>query len=921
MSKPIADILAAMPGRRILVIGDVMLDRFVYGRTERVSPEAPSLILAADRQEQMVGGAANVALNVLALGGRCHLVGLTGQDPIARELAEELGRHEGLAVDLVADPQRSTTLKIRLVNPQYNTHLLRLDWEVATPAEGAILEELTTRAVVSVGAAEVVILSDYLKGVLQPSLIAAVVAAAERHGIPVLVDPKGRDFARYRGVGILAPNLHELSLALGRTVPQEDAAVEAAAAELSEMTGAETIAVKRSQFGVQLVEAGRTTARLPTLARRVVDVSGAGDTLVAAFGMALAAGAGAEAAARVANAAAGVVVAKKGTAVVSAGELADLLLHRHEHRISGKIYTEAADLGAQVAAWQAEGLSVGFTNGCFDLLHPGHIWSLTQSRNRVDRLVLALNSDASVQRLKGPERPVQNEAARMTVAAALEAVDAVILFGEDTPLGLITALRPNVLFKGGDYSLETVVGWREVEAYGGRVEIIPYMPNTSTTEMIGRMRRMEEGEKRGIGTGSVIPSSATQSAAAAVSFEFPAEAAPGFRLPPALCTNAVHAAVEASVRWLRDLGWPFWLERGVDRAADGRPIGFHEYLSLEDLNCTAEFRRLRVVTRQTYVFSEALRAGFAPAAEAVDLGLEYLRTHAFDVDGGYHWRFGLGGQVIDPRRDLYDHAFVLLALAAAMRARPSAAIRAEALALDAYLQSVFRHPSGGYAESLPPSLPRRQNPHMHLLEACLAATDAFGADPFLDRAAALVDLFLDRLFQWREGALPEFFDSGLLPHREAGLFAVEPGHHAEWIWLLSWYRARAAAAGRPVPPRLEEAIAALVRFNDQFGLHPETRALMDRLWSDGSVADSGQRLWPQTERLKAEFLRPDASEKGILAAFVVLRSYVESAPPGLWMEQRLANGGFADMPAPASSLYHLTSAGLTVRDLVGSDDA
>ncbi|MCB8880711.1 bifunctional heptose 7-phosphate kinase/heptose 1-phosphate adenyltransferase [Acidisoma cellulosilytica] len=512
MSMPIADILTAMAGRRVLVVGDVMLDRFVYGRTERVSPEAPSLILAADRQEQMLGGAANVAVNITSLGGHCHLIGLCGADPIAAELAEELARFPDLTADLVKDPARSTTLKVRLVNPQHNTHLLRLDWEVTTPAAGAVLDQLTASAVAAVAKVEVVIFSDYLKGVLQPSLMSAVAAEAARHGIPVIVDPKGQDFTRYRGATVIAPNLHELSLAVGHTVPQDDAAVEAAAGEIIALSGAPAIVVKRSQGGVQLVEQGRTTARFQTLARRVTDVSGAGDTLVAALAMALATTAGMDAATRIANAAAGIAVAKKGTAAATVEELAEMLLHRHEHRISPKIYSATEALQKQVTAWQDEGLSVGFTNGCFDLLHPGHIWSLTEARSRVDRLVLALNADASVKRLKGPNRPVQNETARMTVAAALEAVDAVILFGSDTPLDLILALQPNVLLKGGDYNLDTVVGRHEVEAYGGRVEIIPYMPNTSTTEMIQRMGGIE-AEKGGIGTGSVVPGAAVPSLA------------------------------------------------------------------------------------------------------------------------------------------------------------------------------------------------------------------------------------------------------------------------------------------------------------------------------------------------------------------------------------------------------------------------
>ncbi len=504
MATPIADILRAMAGKRALVVGDVMLDRFIYGRTERVSPEAPSLVLAADRQEQMLGGAANVAVNVVALGAQCHLVGLCGDDGIARELEEEIARFPEIRADLVTDPDRSTTLKVRFVNPQYNTHLLRLDWEVTTPAGNAILAALTARAVAAVADAEVVILSDYLKGVLQRPLIEAVATAAAARAIPVVVDPKGSDFSRYRGASVIAPNLHEVSVALGRAIPQDEAAIAQAAAEISARSGVMTIVVKRSQFGVQLVQSGHTVACFPTVARRVTDVSGAGDTLVAALSVALAANASIEDASRIANAAAGVAVAKKGTAAATPEELSDVLLHRHEHRFSRKLFAEEKALRLQVKAWQDEGFSVGFTNGCFDLLHPGHIFMLTEARNRVDRLVLALNTDASVQRLKGPSRPVQNEIARMTVAAALESVDAVILFDTDTPLDLIKALRPNVLFKGGDYRPETVVGRDEVEAYGGRVELIDYLPNTSTTLMIQRMGAVDPNDK-GIGTGSVVP--------------------------------------------------------------------------------------------------------------------------------------------------------------------------------------------------------------------------------------------------------------------------------------------------------------------------------------------------------------------------------------------------------------------------------
>ena len=378
----------------------------------------------------------------------------------------------------------------------------------------------------------------------------------------------------------------------------------------------------------------------------------------------------------------------------------------------------------------------------------------------------------------------------------------------------------------------------------------------------------------------------------------------------------VAAASSRATAWLREVAWPFWLAHGIDRDGAGRAAGFHEHLTLDRHHCTAAFRRLRVVTRQIHVFSEAAVAGVPGAEAAVELGLDYLRRHAFDPGGGYRWRFDLSGEVIDARRDLYDHAFVLLALASAMRVSPSALLAEEARALDAYLHDAFPHPEGGYGESLPQSLPRRQNPHMHLLEACLAASEAFGDDPFLDRADALVDLFLTRMFQQTEGALPEYFDDALVPHRESGLFVVEPGHHSEWIWLLDWHTRRRAEAGRPAMPGITATILRLAQFVERHGIHAETGALIDELWSDGTPRSTAQRLWPQTERLKAEILHPHADRARILQAYAVLDSYIRPAPPGLWLERRTADGAFTRDPAPASSLYHL-SASITIshRDL------
>jgi mannose/cellobiose epimerase-like protein (N-acyl-D-glucosamine 2-epimerase family) len=379
-------------------------------------------------------------------------------------------------------------------------------------------------------------------------------------------------------------------------------------------------------------------------------------------------------------------------------------------------------------------------------------------------------------------------------------------------------------------------------------------------------------------------------------------------MAPNLLSAEVAAAASRATGWLQEIAWPFWLARGIDRDGSGRAIGFHEHLTLDRYDCTAEFRRLRVVTRQIYVFSEAAATGLPGAEEAVALGLDYLRRHAFDPDGGYHWRFDLSGRVIDARRDLYDHAFVLLALASAMRVLLSPILAEEARTLDAYLHDVFPHPDGGYGESLPASLPRRHNPHMHLLEACLAAAEVFGDDPFLDRADGLVDLFLTRMFQPAEGALPEFFDDALLPHRESGLFVVEPGHHSEWIWLLDRHARRRAAAGRPPMPGVEATILQLARFVDRHGVHAETGALIDQVWSDGTPRAMGQRLWPQTERLKAECVRPDGDAARVLEAYAVLDSYILPAPPGLWLERRTPAGHFTGEAAPASSLYHLTAA-------------
>jgi mannose-6-phosphate isomerase len=354
------------------------------------------------------------------------------------------------------------------------------------------------------------------------------------------------------------------------------------------------------------------------------------------------------------------------------------------------------------------------------------------------------------------------------------------------------------------------------------------------------------------------------------------------------------------LRWLTDHAWPLWLSRGID----WKRRAFHEHLDGSTLQCNAPFRRLRAAARQTYVFSRAARHGVPHAAEAVVLGLDFLRGPARLGDGGFAWRFDLDNRPIDETRDLYDHAFVLLAFASAAGVVGADTVRADAQALMDFIASTFAHPHGGYRESTGATGERRQNPHMHLFEALLAATEAFGDERFFASACDLAALFAGRFYQPDVGALPEYFHDALTPVRSDGWFVTEPGHHYEWIWLIRWYHAVAAAIGQAVPD-LNRAAAPLFRFAERHGISPATGLAVNGVWSDGTVADAGFRLWPQAERLKAVArLRPDRLPAS-LAAFT---RHLAGARPGLWIERMDAGGQPIAEPAPATSLYHLTAA-------------
>jgi mannose/cellobiose epimerase-like protein (N-acyl-D-glucosamine 2-epimerase family) len=372
-------------------------------------------------------------------------------------------------------------------------------------------------------------------------------------------------------------------------------------------------------------------------------------------------------------------------------------------------------------------------------------------------------------------------------------------------------------------------------------------------------------------------------------------------------------AGQAGLRWLTDQAWPFWLERGVDWQRGA----FHEHLDATSLQCHSPFRRLRVAARQTYVFSKAARYGLPHAKEAVALGLDFLQGPARLPDGGFAWRFDLDNRPIDLTRDLYDHTFVLLAFSAAAEVVGAERVRADAVTLVDHIAARFAHPAGGYRDRIPPPpYPppqagegregvRPQNPHMHLFEALLAASETFGGEPFFNCASGLAALFAARLFQAKEGALPEYFDEALAPRREAGRFVAEPGHHYEWIWLLHWYETAAAAMGVAMDPALKLAADSLFEFAERHGVSPLNGLVANGLWSDGRVSDGGFRLWPQTERLKAAARRRPDRVPAVLDA---IERHFAGVRPGLWIERIDAMGNAIAEPAPATSLYHLTAA-------------
>ena len=477
----------------ILCLGDVMLDRFAYCETERISPEAPVPVLLLQRTQSMLGGAGNVARNIAALGGKAVLMGLLGTDRAGAEVQALIAQTAGLTDRHVASAHRPTVCKTRYLAA--HQQLVRIDEEQThelDPEEEAALIAAAERAIPEVDA---VVLSDYGKSVLGLKVIGAAIARARALGIPVYVDPKSDDFRRYQGATCITPNQKELALA-ARMPVATDTEIIAAATRVMLESGADAILATRSDKGMVLVEASGGVHLEAAQAREVYDVSGAGDTVIAVLALACASGYKLPQAMRLANTAAGIVVSKLGTATV---ELDELMLElsrdvrdKEWHRAK---YYSTAEAETLVRRWKSRGLAVGFTNGCFDIVHAGHVALLASARAHCDRLIVALNSDPGVRRLKGPNRPVNGLADRSAVIAAVEAVDAVISFDEDTPIELIRRLKPDVLVKGGDYTIDAVVGRDEIEAAGGRVVLVDLVDGRSTTRLIDAIRESNSPEE------------------------------------------------------------------------------------------------------------------------------------------------------------------------------------------------------------------------------------------------------------------------------------------------------------------------------------------------------------------------------------------------------------------------------------------
>jgi D-beta-D-heptose 7-phosphate kinase/D-beta-D-heptose 1-phosphate adenosyltransferase len=478
-------LLSAARGAKVACVGDLMVDRFVYGEVSRISAEAPIPIMSRTREIIMLGAAGNVARNVASLGAEARLVGVIGKDGAGHEALRLLADEAGVEGFLVTDPDRPTTVKARFVSG--GQQLLRVDDEAKHAIAGDVEAQLIRAIENGCAGAGAILISDYGKGVVTSAVIEACHDAARREGAKLIVDSKARSFDRYGPADLVKPNAAELAYATDLPTGS-DAEVEAALLKALELSPCKAVLATRSADGMSLGVRDGAARHFRRMAPQVYDTSGAGDTVLAALGAALASDGDLNHAIELALLAASVVVQKAGTATASPDELIEAEVAEHQAPAEAKIATPER-MVREIARWREQGLKIGFTNGCFDILHRGHVAYLTQARAWCDRLVVGLNSDRSVTALKGEGRPVNDLESRALVLGGLGAVDLVVPFDEDTPLALIEAARPDVLIKGADYSREGVVGHEEVESWGGEVKLAPIVEGYSTTAAIERLTK------------------------------------------------------------------------------------------------------------------------------------------------------------------------------------------------------------------------------------------------------------------------------------------------------------------------------------------------------------------------------------------------------------------------------------------------
>lgn len=469
--------IPAFEKARVLVVGDIMLDRYWYGPTQRISPEAPVPVVKIQQDEDRPGGAANVALNIASLNGQVTLAGITGEDEAAKTLASHLSAMN-IDCQFLQSPSHPTITKLRVMSR--NQQLLRLDFEESFA--DADKQPLLKRTKALVAEHDLLLLSDYDKGTL--SEVQALIQVAKAENVPVLVDPKGTDFSRYRGATLITPNLSEFEAVVGPC--KTEAEIVSKGQALLKELNLTAMLVTRSEQGMTLLRHDHEEFHLPTQAREVYDVTGAGDTVIATLALAIAADAEFTQASALANIAAGIVVGKLGTSTVSETELNAELSSGQESGF-GVMSEEQLKIAVELA--QARGENIVMTNGCFDILHAGHVSYLNNAKTLGGRLIVAVNDDASVTRLKGPGRPVNPVDRRMAVLAGLGAVDWVVPFSEDTPQRLIANILPNILVKGGDYKVEDIAGGKEVIAAGGEVKVLNFEDGISTTKIINTIKQ------------------------------------------------------------------------------------------------------------------------------------------------------------------------------------------------------------------------------------------------------------------------------------------------------------------------------------------------------------------------------------------------------------------------------------------------